>query len=1084
MRRCEIVAFFEDCRWRRTLQILYPIPHAQFPNHKMFSTILRWVINRRWLVVLATIIISLWTLYIIPKMPLDVFPPFAPPQVEIQTEAPGLAPEEIESLVTLPIESAINGTPGVTAVRSSSAVGISVVKVIFDWNTEIYQARQLITERLQQAQNKLPVGVKTPQISPTTSPVGTVITYAFTSETTSLMEVRRLVDWQVTNRLLAVTGVAQVVAYGGEQRQYQVLVEPAKLKAFNVSLQQVSEAVAAANVNAPGGYLITPDKETLIRGVGRIESIADLQQSAIASRQGTVVRIGDVADVKIGAGIKRGDGSFNGKKAVIVMVNRQPVADTPTVTKAVEAAMAEVQQALPKDIKVTVTFRQEEYINSSVENVRSALVEGSIIVTVILIPFLMNWRTLTVVLLDFFLTWLFGLLAMYWLGLGLNTMTLGGLSVAIGTAIDDAIVYAENTYRNLRENTSSPHPRPVMDVIFDGSQEVRDSLIGATVIGIVVFSPIFTLPGVEGRIFTPMGITYLVVVVISSLESLLISPALCAILLPNKKMSAEEPWLPRFCKKIYHFFIELSMRYSAIILTLAAASMVAALIILPSFGRVFLPEFQEQTLVNTVLLYPGVSLETTNSAAFAIEDALKDDTRFSYVQVRSGRAPGDADAAGVNLAHIDIGLSEEGMKNRPKTLESLRQEFGKLPGVAPNIGGFISHRMDEVLSGVRSQIAVKVFGPDLNQLRTIGAQVEEQMKTVAGIVDLQLEPQVPVQQIQIKFNRQAAGRYGLKIGSLSEIIETALNGKVVSQVLEVQQTFDLVVWLQPEARNNLETIENLLVDTPPLSPPYKGGDETPLSPPYKGGDERGGKIPLAQVATVKYGTGPNTINRENVSRLIVVAANAKGRDLRSVVNEIQAKVKREVQLPFGYFIQYGGQFEAEQRASQNIMVFSAIAFIVITVLMYLSVKSIASTAMIMINLPIGLVGGVISVALTGGIISVASLVGFVTLFGVATRNGLLLVDNYNTKFAEGMPFKEAIIKGSMERLNAILMTASTSALGLAPLVLEGGPGKEILQPLSVVVLGGLFTSTALTLLVLPALYAQFSEHLLTESNHP
>ncbi len=1027
----------------------------------MFSTILRWVINRRWLVVLATIIVSLWTLYIIPKMPLDVFPPFAPPQVEIQTEAPGLAPEEIESLVTLPIESAINGTPGVTAVRSSSAVGLSAVKVIFDWDTEIYQARQLITERLQQAQSKLPAGVEVPQISPTTSPVGLVITYAFTSETTPLMEVRRLVDWQVTNRLLAVTGVAQVVAYGGEQRQYQVLVEPAKLKAFNVSLQQVSEAVAAANVNAPGGYLITPDKETLIRGVGRIESIADLQQSAIASRQGTVVKIGDVADVKIGAGIKRGDGSFNGKKAVIVMVNRQPVADTPTVTKAVEAAMAEVQQALPKDIKVTVTFRQEEYINSSVENVRSALVEGSIIVTVILIPFLMNWRTLTVVLLDFFLTWLLGLLAMYWLGLGLNTMTLGGLSVAIGTAIDDAIVYAENTYRNLRENTASVHPRPVMDVIFDGSQEVRDSLIGATVIGIVVFSPIFTLPGVEGRIFTPMGITYLVVVVISSLESLLISPALCAILLPNKNMSAEEPWLPRFCKKIYHFFIELSMRYSVIILTFAAASMVAALIILPSFGRVFLPEFQEQTLVNTVLLYPGVSLETTNSAAFAIEDALKQDTRFSYVQVRSGRAPGDADAAGVNLAHIDIGLSEEGMKNRQKTLESLRQEFGKLPGVAPNIGGFISHRMDEVLSGVRSQIAVKIFGPDLNQLRTIGAQVEAQMKTVAGIVDLQLEPQVPVQQIQIKFNRQAAGRYGLKIGELSEIVETALNGKVVSQVLEVQQTFDLVVWLQPEARNNLETIQNLLVDTP-----------------------SGNKIPLAQVATVKYGTGPNTINRENVSRLIVAAANAKGRDLRSVVNEIQAKVKREVQLPFGYFVQYGGQFEAEQRASQNIMVFSAIAFLVITVLMYLSVKSIASTAMIMINLPIGLIGGVIAVALTGGIISVASLVGFVTLFGVATRNGLLLVDNYNAKFAEGMPFKEAIIKGSMERLNAILMTASTSALGLAPLVLEGGPGKEILQPLSVVVLGGLFTSTALTLLVLPALYAQFGKFLRPQQHQP
>lgn len=1020
----------------------------------MFSTILRWVIDRRWLVVIATVVITLWTIYVIPQMQLDVFPPFAPPQVEIQTEAPGLAPEEIESLVTLPIESAINGTPGVTAVRSSSAVGLSVVKVIFDWGTDIYQARQLVTERLQQAQSKLPEAAETPQLSPTTSPVGTILTYAFTSETTPLMEVRRIVDWQVTNRLLAVPGVAQVVAYGGDVRQYQVLVDPAKLQAFDVSLQDVTEAVQAANTNAPGGYLITPDKETLIRGVGRIEALDDLKYSAITSRQGTPVRIADVADVQIGAAIKRGDGSLNGQKAVVVLVNRQPSADTPTVTRAVEAAMKEVQQALPKDIKVTLTFRQEEYIDSSVENVRSALIEGSIIVAVILIPFLMNWRTLAVVLLDFFLTWLFALLVMHWMGLGLNTMTLGGLSVAIGTAIDDAIVYAENTYRNLRENKLLPHPRPIMDVIFDGSQEVRDSLIGATVIGIVVFSPIFTLPGVEGRIFTPMGITYLVVVVISSLESLLVSPALCAILLPTKRMKAKEPWLPRYAKRIYGLLLEFSMRHAAVILGLASAAMVAALIILPSFGRVFLPEFQEQTLVNTILLYPGMSLDATNSAAFALEDALKKDPNFDYIQIRSGRAPGDADAAGVNSAHIDMGISKKGMEDREKTLEALREEFAKLPGVAPNIGGFISHRMDEVLSGVRSQIAVKIFGSDLEQLRQIGAQVEEQMKTVEGIVDLQLEPQVPIQQLQIKFNRQAAGRYGLNVGELSEIIETSLNGQVVSQVLEGQQTFDLVVWLKPEARNNLETIQNLLVDTP-----------------------TGNKIPLAQVATVQYGTGPNTINRENVSRLIVVSANAKGRDLRSVVNDIQAKVKQNVQVPFGYFIQYGGQFEAEKRATQNILIFSAIAFIVITVLMYMSVKSIPSTAMIMINLPIGLVGGIVSVALTGGVISVASLVGFVTLFGVATRNGLLLVDNYNTKFAEGMPFKEAILKGSMERLNAILMTALTSALGLAPLVVQGGAGKEILQPLSIVVLGGLFTSTALTLMVLPALYAKFGKFL-------
>ncbi len=1016
----------------------------------MFNSILRWVIDRRWLVVLATIVVTLWTINVIPKMQLDVFPPFAPPQVEIQTEAPGLAPEEVESLVTLPIESAINGTPGVTAVRSASAVGLSVVKVIFDWGTDIYQARQLVTERLQQAQGKLPAGVEIPQISPTTSPVGTVLTYAFTSESSSLMEVRRIVDWQVTNRLLAVPGVAQVVAYGGEERQYQVLVDPAKLKAFDVSLQEVTEAAEAANVNAPGGYLITPDTETLIRGVGRIESLEDLKQSAIASRKGTPVRIADVATVKIGAAVKRGDGSFNGQKAVVVLVNRQPSADTPTVTRAVEAAMEEIRQSLPKDIKVTVTFRQEEYIESSVENVRSALIEGSIIVTIILIPFLMNWRTLTVVLLDFFLTWLFGLLAMDWLKLGLNTMTLGGLSVAIGTAIDDAIVYAENTYRNLRENKLSPHPRPILDVIFDGSQEVRDSLIGATVIGIVVFSPIFTLPGVEGRIFTPMGITYLVVVVVSSLESLLVSPALCAIILPNKRMKVTEPWLPRFCKRVYHPILQFSMRRSRLILSVATAGAIATVIIIPSFGRAFLPEFQEQTLVNTILLYPGMSLDATNSAAFAIEDALKNDPRFEYVQVRSGRAPGDADAAGVNSAHIDIGVSEEGMKNRAQSLEALREEFAKLPGVAPNIGGFISHRMDEVLSGVRSQIAVKIFGPELEQLRAIGASVEEQMKSIEGLVDLQLEPQVPIQQIQVKFNRQAAGRYGLKVGELSQMVETALNGQVVSQVLEGQQTFDLVVWLKPEARNNIETIQNLLVDA-----------------------ADGNKIPLAQVAAVQYGTGPNTINRENVSRLLVVSANVKDRDLRSAVNEIQAKVKQNVQVPFGYFIQYGGQFEAEERASQNILIFSAIAFVVITVLMYLSVRSIPSTAAIMINLPLGLVGGAIAVALSGGIISIASLVGFVTLFGVATRNGLLLVDNYNTKYSEGMPFHDAIIKGSMERLNAILMTASTSALGLLPLVVSGGPGKELLQPLSVVVLGGLITSTALTLLVLPALYARF-----------
>jgi Cu/Ag efflux pump CusA len=529
---------------------------------------------------------------------------------------------------------------------------------------------------------------------------------------------------------------------------------------------------------------------------------------------------------------------------------------------------------------------------------------------------------------------------------------------------------------------------------------------------------------------------------------------LCAILLPNVKVTKREPWLARLCKTIYSYCLNFSFRNSLPIIGVALALTVTAIAVIPSFGRAFLPEFQEQTMVNTLTLYPGVSLEATTKAGYVVEDALKNDNRFKFIQTRAGRAEGDADAAGVNIAHVDIELSDEGMKDRAKTLEKLRQEFDKIPGAAPNVGGFISHRMDEVLSGVRSAIAVKIFGSDLAQLRQIGEQVEAQMKTIDGVVDLLLEPQIPIPQIQIKFDRDAASRYGLSVGEISSIIETALNGQVVSQVLENQQSFDLLVWLKPEARQDLSTIRDLLIDTP-----------------------NGQKIPLGNVAIIDNGTGPNTINRENVSRLIVVSANAKGRDLRSIVNEIEAKVKSNVQVPAGYFIQYAGQFEAEERATQNILVFSAIAFVAITVLMYISVKSVPSTIMIMINLPIGLVGGVIAVALTGGVISVASLVGFVSLFGVATRNGLLLVDNYNSKFAEGMPLKEIIVKGSMERLNAILMTALTSALGLAPMVLQGGPGQELLQPLSIVVFGGLFTSTAITLVVLPALYAKFGKHL-------
>ncbi|MDM9383597.1 efflux RND transporter permease subunit [Chlorogloeopsis sp. ULAP01] len=1021
----------------------------------MLNAILKWSIVQRWIVVLGAIVVTFLGVYNLSQMPLDVFPDFAPPQVEIQTEAPGLAPEEVESLITLPIESAVNGTPGVETVRSSSAVGISVVKVIFKWGTNVYQARQLVTERLQQALQKLPEGVENPQISPISSPIGTVVQYAFTTETTPMMEVRRLVDRDITNRLLAVPGVSQVIAYGGDVRQYQVLVDPAKLKAFNVTLEEVTAAARGANVNAAGGFLINPDQEIVIRGVGRIDSIEQLGNSAIAARNGTPILLKDIADVRIGAALKRGDGSLNGQRAIVVMVNKQPQYDTPTVTRAIERAMEEVKAGLPKDVKVTETFRQENFIEAAIENVTSSLRDGTIIVSIILLMFLMNWRTAIITLSAIPLSVLIGMLILGWFGQGINTMTLGGLAVAIGSVVDDSIVDMENAYRGLRKNQLAGTPVHPFKVVYDTSVEVRVSVIFSTIIIAVVFAPIFSLTGVEGRIFAPMGVAYLVSIFASTFVAMTLSPALCAILLANRQLPADDTWVSGLSQRLYRPMLNFSIRFPTIILAVAGASLVASLVILPSLGRVFLPEFQEPSLVNAVLLYPGSSLAATNQVGFVMQDALKNDKRFKSVQLRSGRAPGDADAGGVNLGHLDVELSAEGLKDREGSIEKLRAEFAKIPGVAPNIGGFISHRMDEVLSGVRSAIAIKIFGPNLEELRRLGTEVLAAVNGIEGLVDLQLEPQVPIKQLQIQFLREAAARYGLTVGNLTEMVETALNGRVVSQVLKEQQLFDLVVWLKEDARNNLDIIRNLLIDTP-----------------------TGQKIPLAQVASIDYGTGPNTINRENVSRLIVVSANVSGRDLGSVVDEIQTKVRQSVQLPTGYFIQYGGQFESEQRATYNLLVFGALAIVVIAVLMYFAVKSVAAMLMIMINLPLAVVGGIFSIAIGGGIISVASLVGFITLFGVATRNGLLLVDNYNNKLAQVKSLRQVIFEGSMERLVAILMTALTSALGMIPLVIGTGAGKEILQPLAVVVLGGLFTSTALTLLVLPALYSKFGNFLI------
>jgi len=1031
----------------------------------MFNSILNQTIKnsiaQRWLIVTCAILVTVWGIFSLTQMPLDVFPEFAPPQVDIHIEATGLAPEEVETQVTVPIESAVNGLPGVMTVRSSSKVGLSMVQVVFDQDVDIFKARQAVTERLQQVTNQLPEGVHPPEISPLASPLGTILQYAFTLNgqgQTSLMELRQLVETTLGNRILSVSGVSQVTIYGGDERQEQILVDPAKLRSLNVSLTEAIEAAKGANSNAPGGFLIGGGQELLVRGIGQVKSIEGLQESVVKVTGGKPILLKDIATVKTGSALKRGDASFQGQPAVVMMIIKQPDIDTPTVTKAVESVLKSLQTTFPDDVQVNRTFRQSNFIDTAIGNVSSSLIQGIAIVSVIMLLFLMNWRTAVITLSAIPLSLLIGLMLMKAFGLGINTMTLGGLVVAIGSVVDDSIVDMENCYRGLRTNQAQENPKHPFEVVYDTSVEVRLAVIFSTVIIVVIFAPIFSLTGVEGKIFAPMGFAYLLSICASTLVAMTLSPALCAILLANQTLPQEGTFVSRWAERLYLPLLKLSMRSPQIILAVALASLVATFAVVPSLGRVFLPEFQEKSMVNSMILYPGVSLDMTNRAGIALSKALKDNPLYEWVQVRTGRSPGDPDGAGVNMAHVDVELSDRALQNRKESIQQLRAEFLKLPGVAPNIGGFISHRMDEVLSGVRSAIAIKIFGSDLIQLRQIGEQVRDLIQPINGIVDLQLEPQLPIRQVQIQYDRANAANYGLSMKAISEVVLTALNGQVVSQVPENQQLIDISISLINEARNSLDAIRAIPISTP-----------------------TGQTIELGTVAKVEYGMGANVVNREDVSRLIVVSANVANRDLGSVVGDIQAQIDQKIKLPTGYFIQYGGQFESEQRATNNLLVYSILATIVIGVLMFFSVKSLRATIAIMINLPLALVGGILSITLTGGVISIASLIGFITLFGIATRNGLLLVDNYNNKFAQGMHPKDAITKGSLERVNAILMTALTSALGMLPLAIASGAGNEILQPLAIVVLGGLFTSTALTLLVIPALYAKFGRWLIPKS---
>lgn len=1033
-----------------------------FPDSPMFdralNATLRFSIARRWLIVAAAVVISLWGLVAIRQMPLDVFPPFAPPQVDVQTTADGLSPEEVEARITLPIEAAVNGLPGVDTVRSSSKVGLSMVQVVFDQNADIEKARQAVAERLQPIRTELPANTTTLEISPLVSPLGTILQYAFTlrgSGPISELELRRLVQSSFENQLLEIPGVAQVTLYGGAEQQQQIWVDPEKLRRRGVSLQAVADAAAEASATVPGGFLIGGGQETLIRVDGNARTGDELAAAVVTGWNGEKVRLSDLASIRPGGALRRGDASFNGEPAVVLMINKQPAIDTPSVTRAVEERMAAIRRTLPANVVVQRTFRQANFIETAIANVSSSLLEGVLVVSVVIVLFLMNWRAAVISLSAIPLSLLIGLMVMKSLGLGINTMTLGGLVVAIGSVVDDSIVDMENCYRGLRRNQQNGNPINPLQVVFDTSVEVRQPVILSTLIILVIFAPIFSLSGVEGRIFQPMGLAYLLSIAASTLVAVTLSPALCAVLLAPVRLPAENTWIATHAERLYRPVLEAAVAAPRRVLALALALLMATTLILPSLGRVFLPEFRERSLVNSMVLYPGVALDMTNRAGMVLSRSLAGSPWIDWVQVRSGRAPGDADGAGVNMAHVDVELSEAAMDDRPAAIAALRQAFLRLPGVAPNIGGFISHRMDEVLSGVRSAIAIKIYGPDLGELRRLGEQVRDAIEPIQGVVDLQLEPQLPIRQVQVKLNRRAAAERGLSMQQLADQVELALNGKVVSQIVDGQQRTDVWVGVEQTFRRNLDAIRVLPIATP-----------------------TGAILPLADLAAVEYGKGANVVNREDVSRLIVVSANVSGRDLGSVVGDIQRMLERSIKLPTGYSIRYGGQFESEERATASLVIYSVIAAVVIGLLMWVAVKSWQATVAILINLPLALVGGLVAVLLSGGVLSVASLIGFITLFGVAVRNGLLLVDNYNRRHAAGQELQEVIRGGSLERLNAILMTALTSALGMMPLALAFGAGNEILQPLAIVVLGGLITSTLLTLVVLPALYARFGRWLL------
>ncbi|MCZ6876825.1 MAG: efflux RND transporter permease subunit, partial [Acidobacteria bacterium] len=1018
----------------------------------MLNAIIRFSLQNRLLIVAASAFLVVYGGYVMVQLPIDVLPDINRPMVTIMTESHGLAPEEVERLVTFPLETLLNGATNVERVRSQSAPGLSIVWVEFGWETDIYIARQIVNERLQLASAQLP-----PEVIPVMGPISSImggihlISVRAEGESVSDLELRTIADWTIRPRILAIPGVAQVVNMGGGIRQYQVLVNPQRMRDFSISLAEVETAIGFSNSATSGGFLNRGGQEYLIRNIGRIETLDDLSNTVVALRGSVPVYVRDIARVQFGPQIKRGESSYNGQHSVIMQITKQPGANTLELTERVEAALDEIRAGLPEGVVVDpAVFRQADFISTAIGNVIEALRDASLLVVIVLFLFLLNFRTTTITLTAIPLSFLITAVMMQWFGITLNTMMLGGLAIAIGELVDDAIVDVENVFRRLRENRQKSQPEPALTIVFRASSEIRNSIVFATLIVILVFLPLFFLSGVEGRLFTPLGIAYVVSILASLLVSLTLTPVLCYYLLGRSKIleRKQDGWLVRQLKSGQTQVLNLTLEHPWKVMAGALFLVLFAVSFIPLMGREFLPSFNEGSYTINVIAEPGTSLPRSDQIGTRAEQLLLEVEEVVSTGRRTGRAELDEHAEGVNYSEIDVTLRE----GRPKEeIEAeIREKLDQIPNVVVNVGQPISHRIDHLLSGTFAQIAVKIFGEDLTVLRSLAGEVEQIMDGVGGVADLYIEPQVSIPQVRIEVNRTQAARYGLGVGEITEALETALNGRVITQVLEEQRSFDVFLRLDHFWRDNLEFLDDLLVDLP-----------------------TGGSIPLAQLASIQMMMGPNQILRENGLRRIVVQCNVAGRDLGSVVEEIRDKVAAQMDFPEGYFVSYGGQFESQVAATRLILLLSIISVTAIFILLYSHFQRASLALQIMLTLPLSFIGAVVAIFWTDGILSVASMVGFITLLGIAARNGIMMISHYlHLMRYEGESFdKKMIVRGTLERLVPVMMTALTTALGLVPLALaRGEPGKEILYPVAVVILGGLISSTVLNMVVLPSLF--------------